>query len=144
MIYLDKPHDFNPVFSVVSCFVITNWEVLFLLRNLDKPEWWTWWVPAWKVDKFETLNSAISRELYEETWLVYDFNEGNYFKKIYVRYPNYNFIYHIYYLNIIDKPIININFNEHSDYRWISPDIALNMNLIKDEDSCIKLFFNIN
>jgi len=69
MLYLEKPKVFVPKFEVVSCFVEYQNEFLLLLRQDHKNEPNTYGMPAWKVEKWETIDEAIKRELYQETWI---------------------------------------------------------------------------
>ena len=143
MIYRQKPENFNPKFDVVSCFVETNGEILLLHRQDHKPEGNTWGVPAGKVDSGEENLDTMIREIKEETGIQLTSSQISYFEKVFVRYPQYDFIYHIYHTKLCQKQKIVISPNEHKDFKWVSPKNALSMNLITDEDSCIKLFYKI-
>jgi len=66
-----------------------------------------------------------------------------YFKKTYVKYPNYDYIYHIYHKKLEEKPKIIINPEEHKEYVWKTPKEALQENFIQDLDVCIRMFYNL-
>lgn len=139
MIHKNKPENFNPKFEVVSCFVEYKDEILLLLRQDHKPEPNTYWVPAGKVDAGESLIQAMQREGKEETEI--DLADAIYFDKIFVRYPEYDFIYHMFSKRFDSKPEVEINLNEHKQYIWKTPTEALKIDLIRDLDECIKLFY---
>ena len=139
MIYKNKPENFNPKFEVVSCFVEYEDEILLLLRQDHKPEPNTYWVPAGKVDAGESLIQSMQRETKEETDI--DLADAIYFDKLFVRYPEYDFIYHMFSRRFSSKPKVKINPNEHKQYIWKTPAEALKMELIRDLDECIKLFY---
>ncbi|EKD66070.1 MAG: hypothetical protein ACD_49C00067G0056 [uncultured bacterium (gcode 4)] len=139
MIYTTKPEIFNPRFEIVSCFVEFQGEFLLLLRQDHKSEPNTYWVPAGKVWEFEDIREAIEREIFEETWLTN--LDISYFDKVYVKYDNYDFIYHIFHSKLDKLPQITINPDEHKSYIWRSPELSLCENLIEDEDWCIKMFY---
>ncbi len=143
MIYKEKPTNFNPRFNVVGCFIEYNKEILLLLRQDSKPEPNTWCIPWWKVNTWENNIKAIIREVFEETSLKINPSKLEYFKKLFVKYNNYDFIYHIYYTKLNKKLKILLNFNEHKDFKWDTPKNALKYRLIQDWDACIKLFFNL-
>ena len=143
MIYKEIPKDFNPEFDVVSCFVEYNREILLLHRQDHKPEGNTWGVPAGKVESGEDLLETMVREIKEETGLTFPSSQLSYFGKVYVKYPGYDFVYHIYHTRLDNKQTVEINHNEHKDFSWISPQNALNMPLIQDLDECIRLFYKI-
>ena len=67
----------------------------------------------------------------------------NYFKKLFVKYPESDFEYHIFHYKLKHRPDIKLRLEEHKNFKWVTPSEALNFNLIEDEDECIKLFFNI-
>ncbi|MFH1358770.1 MAG: NUDIX hydrolase [archaeon] len=141
MIYQEKPSLFNSKFEIVSCFVEHNGKILLLHRQNHKPEGDTWGVPAGKLDSEESITKAIIREIQEETGLIIPLNQIVYFKKVYVKYPSYDFVYHIFHTKLDNQQKIIINHNEHKDFNWISPKEALKIPLIQDLDACIKLFY---
>ncbi|MCX6742571.1 MAG: NUDIX hydrolase [Candidatus Pacearchaeota archaeon] len=140
MIYLEKPKDFNPRFEIVSCFVEFSGEIVLLLRQDHKPEGNTWGVPAGKLEE-KDLTQAVLREIREETSQIIDPKKISYFQAVYVRYPTYDFVYHIFHTNLEQKPEIRINPKEHKEYKLVSPQVALTMPLIQDLDACIELFY---
>jgi 8-oxo-dGTP pyrophosphatase MutT (NUDIX family) len=141
MLYTEKPEIFNPKFEVVSCFLEYKNKILLLLRQDHKNEPNTYWVPAGKIDSWEDKDTAIYREIYEETGLK--LNNLSYFKKVYVKYPTYDFIYYIYSKFLDKEPKIKINIEEHKKHIWETPKNALNQNLIQELDTCIKMFYKI-
>jgi 8-oxo-dGTP pyrophosphatase MutT (NUDIX family) len=143
MIYTRKPIQFNPRFEVVSCFVNNKGHILLLHRQDHKPEGDTWGVPAGKMDDKEKRLETMTRELQEETGLKYPESRFSYFGKVYVRYPTYDFIYHIFDLQLPRRRKIILNPDEHKDYLWTSPRKALTMPLIPDLDECIRLFYKV-
>lgn len=141
MLYKEKPENFTPKFEVVSCFVEYNNKILLLLRQDHKPEPNTYGVPAGKVDIWETIQEAIQREVWEETGI--ELKDAKHFEKLYVKYPDFDFTYHIFHQKIDQKPNVTINLNEHKEYKRIHPKKALELDLIEDEDACIKLFYKV-
>lgn len=141
MISKNKPENFSPKFEVVSCFVEYKEEILLLLRQDHKPEPNTYGVPAGKVNKDETIQKAMKREGKEETQI--DLSDAEYFNKLYVRYPDYDFIYHMYSKKFTTKPDVTINRNEHKSYTRKTVQEALKLDLIRDLDECIKLFYQV-
>ncbi len=141
MIFKDKPQNFNSKFDVVSCFVEHDGEILLLHRQDHKPEGDTWGVPAGKVDEGEKISETMLREIQEETSFELSSPQLSYFDKVYVKYPNYDFVYHIFHAKLDQKQKVTIRNEEHKDFKWISPQEAINMPLIQDLDACIKLFY---
>jgi len=143
MIYQEKPAKFNPKFEVVSCFVDCAGKILLLHRQDHKPEGNTWGVPAGKVDPGEEIVDTMLREIKEETGLTISSSQISYYSKVYVKFPTYDFIYHMFSTNFGNKPQITINNTEHKDFQWVSITESLKMPLIQDLDNCIKLFYKI-
>ena len=143
MISKEKPQDFKKKFDVVSCFIEHDSKILLLHRLDSKPQGNTWGVPAGKVDAGENLSAAIQREIREEIGLLVSASDLKFFDSFYVRYPDFDFTYHIFYLPLGAKPELLINPKEHKDYAWKTPFEALKLDLIPDEDACIKAFYKI-
>jgi 8-oxo-dGTP pyrophosphatase MutT (NUDIX family) len=143
MFLSSAPEKFNPKFEVVSIFLECNEKILFLQRLDHKPQGGTWGVPAGKIDAGETPLLAILRELIQETGFSAKENLLTYFRKFYVRYPEYDFIYHVFSLKLNEMPHIKINPGEHKSFQWLTPTEALEINLIQDEDASIKAFYRI-
>lgn len=139
MISKDKPENFSPKFEVVSCFVEYNNEILLLCRQDHKPQGNTYGVPAGKIDTGETTIQAMQREGKEETQI--DLEGAIYIDKLFVRYPEYDFTYHMFHKKFDIQPQVTIHPNEHKAYIRKEPKEALKMNLIQDLDECIKLFY---
>jgi len=143
MIYKERPKNFNPKFEVVGCFMEYNGEILLLHRQDHKPEGNTWGVPAGKVDDGEKISGTMVREIYEETGFRLPSSQLSYFEKVYIKFPDFDFVYHIFHTKLVQRQKVAINYKEHKDFRWISPESALNMPLIQDLDDCINFFYEL-
>ena len=144
MIFQKKPEDFNPEIRVVSSFIEKNGLILLLRRQDHKPQGDTWGVPAGKIDDGENKEEAVEREIEEETGLKFPSSEFSHHGKVYVRYPSYDFVYHMFHVQMNGRDGgVKINPEEHKDYRWVKPESSLEMKLIRDLDSCIELFYDL-
>jgi len=143
MIFEKEPQPFSPRFEIVSCFFEHDGKILLLHRQDHKSEGNTWGVPAGKMELGELPEQAILRELKQETGYQAKSGELSYFKKVYVQYPNYEFVYHIYHLMLSRKVDIKINPGEHKNYQWVTPTQALQEVLIPDLDACLRLFYHL-
>ena len=145
MISKTKIQNFNKKFDVVSVFIEHEGKILLMHRQDHKPQGNTWAMLAGKVDKGDKdLIDALVREVKEEIGLMIKKEDCRYFDGYYSRYPEFDYIYHVYHLLLKEKPIINLNLKEDKDHKWITPVDALKLNLIQDEDMCIKWFYNID
>jgi len=143
MIYHEKPENFNPKFEVVGSFVQCNGEIVLLLRQDHKSAGNTWGLPSGKVDEGESLLDAICRETYEETGIIVPPDEMKFFSTVYVKYADYDLIYHMFHTQLDNQPEIRIREDEHKQAKWLTPQEALNLQLVEDGDECLKLFFGI-
>ena len=142
IVFQTKPDGFAPRVEVVGCFVEYKGKMLLLHRQDHKYEGNTWGVPAGKRDGGEELVAAMLRELYEETGIKLVPAELTYFDRVFVRYPSFDFIYHIFHTKLGELPSVTINQAEHKDYQFIAPQGARLLPLILGERECIELFYN--
>jgi 8-oxo-dGTP pyrophosphatase MutT (NUDIX family) len=141
MIFRERPLNFKSKFEIVSCYLEYNGDILILHRQDHKPEGNTWGLPAGKVDKGEDIKMAMLREMEEETGITKQTNELKFLETVYVKYPEYDFIYHMFKVVINSRPDIRLSSSEHKGYRWSSPSDVLKLPLVRDLDECIKISY---
>lgn len=140
MISTQKPVEFNPVFEVASCFVEReDGKILLVLRLPHKSEGNKWGVPAGKVEAGEQPQATIVRETQEETGITLE--RPRLFDTFHVRYPDYDFTYHIYHAVISSDTEVELARDEHQDFTWALPEEALKLNLVRHQDDCIRFFY---
>ena len=134
-LYDTKPANFTPKFHATGVYLECDDEILLLQRHPLKPEGGTWCVAGGKVDAGETPLQAAIRETREEIGVTVEHLEhiGTY----YVQYQNYAFIYSVFRAPLQKKPHIVLKADEHTAYRWMTPQHALTMPLIEDEDAVL-------
>lgn len=143
MLHHQEPINFKPKFAVVGNFVQYQDEIILLHRQSHKPQGNTWGIPSGKVDEGEDLLTAATRETFEETGLAIPKEELKFFKTVYVRYDDYDFIYHMFSAKLNNKEEIALSASEHKEMRWVKVQDAFSLPLIEDLDECLKLFFNM-
>lgn len=144
MIFTKRPpKDFHANVEVVSCFCEYNGRILLLRRQSHKQYGNTWGPPAGKINESESPTEAMVRELQEESGITALENELKHSGKFLVRYPEYDFVFHIFHLPLKEIPEVKIKEEEHRAYQWFLPEEALKRELIRDEDEVIKRFFKI-
>lgn len=139
MIFKTPPDDFSPSMDVVACFVLSGEKYLCMQYTERKGA--EWGVPGGKRDLHETRKQAMIRELQEETGFSVseiDIEEHITFP---IRYPDFDFWYTIYSTRLSTHKEPSLDQKEHQAYSWKTPSEALKLNLILDEDACIKYFF---
>jgi 8-oxo-dGTP diphosphatase len=136
VVFQQPPENFNPQVEVAACFINVDKKVLFLKREPG-----TWSIPGGKMEKGETARQTVMREIKEETGLQLP-PDVKHLKTVYIRYPEVDFIYHMYGHDLPEYPAqILIDPAEHKDYRWLTLREALKLPLILGEDECINLVY---
>ncbi|MBI4054149.1 MAG: NUDIX hydrolase [Candidatus Doudnabacteria bacterium] len=141
MLFLDAPRDFDPKFSIALCVCQYDGKILMLRRSEKKPsEGGKWGFPAGKINGEETEVRALIREVREETGIILDPTQIIFVKTVYVRYPAFDFVSHLFFYEFFQETEIVLNRQEHSEYAWIEPAVALNMDLILHEPETMKIY----
>ncbi len=143
MVFKEEPKNFEPKMEVAACFIRVGEQVLFLKRLPQKPQGNTWGIPGGKFDQGETASQTVIREIGEETGIKLSDQSLKYFGKTYVRYPDTDYIFHIFEYTLDDFPKVTFNPKEHADYRWVTLEDAMQMTLIPGEEECISAVYGI-
>lgn len=141
MLYQTEPEDFRPEEEAVGCFVERDGEILLLHRLDRKPQGDTWGLPSGTVEEGETPIQALRREVKEETGLILPRSDVSHFGRFFVRYPDRDFVYHVFHFRLESDKEVETRDDEHKDFKWIEPSGALKLDLIRDLDTCIELFY---
>ena len=128
-VYRAKPQGFLPIVEVSACYVEFNNKLLFLKRSIGNSQENTWGIPAGKIERGETARQAVNRETLEETGFLLEKNKLYDVGKLFVRYPDVDFVFHMFHQELSDLPAIHLS-DEHQDYRWVTRQEALQMPLI--------------
>lgn len=142
-VYFKPPCNFKPRFEIAAVFIENNGRILILHRQENKSQGNKWGIPGGKVDKNELPLQAAIRELKEETAYDISKQEIENLGTVYIEYnDNDHFVYHMFRTKLQDNPgDVKINFVEHKGFTWVTPSDALKMDLLQDEDPCIRLIY---
>ena len=144
MIFLEVPDDFYPKIEVVGCFLEYEDKILLLHRQEHTSQGNLWGIPGGKLEKSEDPIAGAIRETLEETG--FDISEQRIVDlgKVYIKYPNFDYVYHMVKCKPHEHPSdVRIIFTEHKGFTWVTPEDALKMSLMLDEDECIKLIYGL-
>jgi mutator protein MutT len=144
MVFEEEPKDFRPKMEVSACFIRVDEQVLFLKRLPTKPQGSTWGIPGGKCDPGETASDAVIREIFEETGIAMSRESLHYFGEFYIRYPDMDYTFHMFEYSMQQLPEVHYSPLEHSGYRWVTLEEALQMPLIPGEEECIYLTYGIS
>lgn len=145
MIFEKPPTDFHSSLAVSAVFVEVEDTVLFLLRAPHVSQGSTWAIPGGKVhdSSGETAVEAAKRELHEEVGIAA--GDLIFCKTVYIKYPQLDYTYHMYRLQLTTRPVICLSERESSDYRWLTREQADGYHaqnlLILDEMPCIEAVY---
>lgn len=138
----EKPKDFHKQVEASGCFLEHDGKYLFLLRNPHKPQGGTWAIPGGKVDAGETAKQAAVREFYEETGVKLNPSTMNFSGDVYLRTDdNVDVLFHVFSAQTDKESQVTLSQAEHSDYKWMSLDQALQKKLIPGEVELIEHFY---
>lgn len=146
-IYLEVPANFDPNANIVGCCFLHYQDKILLLHRKDgKAEGNKWGIPGGKLNKGEPLLDAVLREVSEETGYALDKGKMHFIGKVYIKVPNFDFEYNMFrYQDEITNPgDVQIDFQEHKGFTWVTPADALKMDLITDEDTCFEIVFGLD
>lgn len=141
MIVTDAITDFNKIVDIVSCFVEYDGKHLLLQRQSDVRYANQWGPPAGKVNQTESLEQAMLREVKEESGIELSKNDTSYFGSVDVRHGSFDFTYHIFSAKLTDQPEVTLSAREHQSYSWKTPKEALSMDMVEDQDWCVRWFY---
>lgn len=127
----------------VSVIIENKEGKILILKRSSNEKWYPekWCVVAEKIKEGETPDKCLERGLFEETQIK---NYKEIEKKESYLFEDSNFKRIIYpYRCKIDNNNIKLN-HEHSEYRWMTLDELLILDIAKPVKSHLKLFYNIN
>jgi 8-oxo-dGTP diphosphatase len=140
-IFLECPKDFAPLIHVASCYLTCHGKLLLLESAPHKNFGGSFSAPGGKMEPQETPLAAVLRETFEETGLHFDAKELRYHTTFYVRYPNIDFVYYVFVLNLLDFPQEILLSKEHVSYLWASADEISSLPLMPAAYECFQKIF---
>jgi len=136
-----RPADFKSTLEVSACFLEHQGEVLFVLRAPGEIQGGTWAIPGGRVRSGETPEQACVREVFEESGLQIE--KPQFVKTVYIRYPEYDYTYHIFRKPVVskDQPM-TLHKEKTTDWAWFNRSTVNQLEsqkkLILDEMPCIQ------
>ena len=125
-IYRVRPKDFSPFVEVAACYIQSDGRYLHLHRAKGMPQELTWCVPAGKMEVGESPRQGVIRETLEETGLRLDGECLMEVGTLYIRNSNLDFVFHMFTRDFPEQPEVVLS-DEHSGYRWVEFDEALDL-----------------
>lgn len=126
---------------MVGCFLEYEGKFLLLYRQDGRPYPNTWGVPAGGVEEGETIREAMERELWEESGYRCRSDDLEFLQTLFIQFSDLDFIYHVFRLKLGKPHSVKLSLAEHKDFKWVTPEEALSMDLIEDQGECTKLVY---
>lgn len=149
MFFPGKPELFESEAECVGCYVMHNGLMLFLQKQLENPHYpGQWGTPAGHVEPGESHVQAVRREIAEETGLeivnTIEDEKFSYLARWSVIHPRKRFNYHLFRVDLTPYGRLNVQLSaEHRHFCWVTPRMALMLNLIEDEDKVLRHVFRL-
>lgn len=120
--------------EVVAGIIYKNNKFLIAQRNAQKDQGGLWEFPGGKIEKNETYEDALIREIKEE--LNADIEVTEYIGENTHHYPNKTIKLHFYKATLISE---KIELLEHENYKWITKDEKDNFEFAEADKAAFKL-----
>ncbi len=140
-VFLHRPRDFNPTVEAAGVFCEYDGRILYLKRHSEKIEGMKWGIPAGKVEEGEKPIEAALRELAEEAGIAASQASLTTISSLYVRRPEVDFIFHIYFLPFQEMPLLQVAPDEHIDASWVNLQEGLKLPLISGGREALEYFY---
>lgn len=138
----NKFPEFKSKTSISTIFLEHDQHLLLLKRSHKEDQPSTWGVPGGKAEKEETPIQTLIRELNEETQIQLSTDQIHYHGHRYARVPGWDYIIHLYRAELKKRPVVHINSDEHSEYKWVSIYAFKLMPLIKGQDEAFDILYS--
>lgn len=127
--------------DVSTIFVEVDKHVLLLKRSHKEDQPDTWCIPGGKKEGEEKPLEVLLRELKEETQIDLSQSHVEYYGHRYARIPGWDYLLHLFRINLQQRPTVVISSKEHSEYKWVSIYAIKFFPLIKGQDEAFDIVY---
>jgi mutator protein MutT len=110
----------SPVKKAVGCFLEYDGRFLILQRALGQPQEGKWGLPAGGVEKGETEEEAVIREVREETGIPISSEKLEFLQEMAVDYSDRTIDFFTYRARLESKPEIILEAQTHQAFAWVT------------------------
>lgn len=105
---------------VTAAVIIESGEILCMQRNQNKHDYisYKYEFPGGKVEKGESNEAALIRELKEELKINLHLTAQDFFMTVNHTYPDFNITLHAYVCPVSNR---KFTMTEHINYQWVKP-----------------------
>lgn len=135
-----NPKNFRPIHQSVGCIIENDGKIVLLMKGWGKSGIRRWSIPGGKLKQGENPEEALIREIREETGIeLSNFEKVKVFNvRLLLPDNRRDFVYHLFKANIGKDIKVKLS-DEHEDYKWVTPEQALKMDLQPGIEECIVL-----
>ena len=130
MIYQTQPEDFVAEFEIALCICKFGDKILMLKRAEKDTFAGQWCFPGGTIHINEMPEQTVVREIKEETGIDLSQQEHIFVFQSFVKYPDYEFVEHVYRADFNVLPKVVVNKNEHQDFQWVRIDSLKKLQLL--------------
>ena len=116
-------------------------HVLLLKRSSQEEGSNLWGIPGGKSEEDETPLHTVLRELKEETGLQLTQSQVFQHGHRYARLSNWDYIVYLFYAQLKERPIIQLNSKEHVGYEWVSLYAFKSMPLLSGQEELFDIVY---
>lgn len=138
-VFFHPPKDFNPQVEASGVYCEYEGRILLLKRHSDKIEGLRWGVPAGKLEAGEKPLDAAQRELFEEAGI--EANDLKPIGSLYIRRPEVDFIFHLFFLPLAEFPLLKVAPEEHIEACWVNLQEAQKLPLVSGGQEALEYFY---
>lgn len=139
---MSVPKNSKSNFEVAGCFCMYDGKILLMERTGGQREGGKWGFPAGKVESGEDALSTAVRELKEETDIDVLPQNMLFIHKAHVKYPDTDFIIHMFHTKLAAIPDIKLDLAENIKYVWVYPHEAFKLDLVRGNDNLLEVFIS--
>lgn len=147
MIYDTKPSNFRPLYSTVSCVLLSNFGSILLLLSRERKNGPSWDVPHASIEPYEQRNDTLRRVVRESLCIdpfADRFNLDPIWEFAGCDDQQMHFSAFVGVIRVPADPLpIKLNSFEFADYRWKSPLQAVSFNLHNDLKGYLERVFDL-
>jgi 8-oxo-dGTP diphosphatase len=128
-VYKLPPSDFLATVEVAGCFIALHDRLLYLKRASTSPQGGTWSIPAGKLEKGETPQQAVIREISEEVGLDIS-QDVEVVGTLYIQLDKLSYVFHMFTKAYTDLPTLTLDVQENVEARWLTFEEIVELPLI--------------